>query len=86
MDIVDYELDRSGRYLPATVSATYSFIDKVISAFGATIATAFIGIIGYTTTTPQQGDPLTTGVKLITIPFDDRIPHHRLGMHALCNG
>ena len=67
MDIVDYELDRSGRYLPATVSATYSFIDKVISAFGATIATAFIGIIGYTTTTPQQGDPLTTGVKLITI-------------------
>ncbi len=67
MDIVDYELDRSGRYLPATVSATYSFIDKIISAFGATIATAFVGIIGYTTTTPQQGDPLTFGVKIITI-------------------
>ena len=67
MDIVDYELDRTGKYMPATVSATYSFLDKIISAFGATIATAFVGIIGYTTTTPQQGDPLTWGVKIITV-------------------
>ncbi len=67
MDVVDYELDRSGRYMPATVSATYSFIDKIISSFGATIATVFVGFIGYTTTTPQQGDPLTTGVRIITI-------------------
>jgi len=67
MDIVDYELDRTGKYMPATVSATYSFVDKFISAFGATIATAMIGIIGYTTTTPQQGDPLTMGVKIITV-------------------
>jgi len=67
MDIVDYELDRTGKYMPATVSATYSFLDKIISAFGATIATAFIGIIGYTTTTPQQGDPLTMGVKICTV-------------------
>lgn len=67
MDIVDYELDRSGRYLPATVSATYSFVDKIISSFGATIATVFVGFIGYTTYAPQQGDPLTTGVRIITI-------------------
>ncbi len=67
MDIVDYELDRTGKYMPATVSATYSFVDKFISAFGATIATACVSLIGYTTTTPQQGDPLTAGVKIVTI-------------------
>lgn len=67
MDIIDYELARTGKYLPATVSATYSFIDKLISSFGATIATGAVALIGYTTTTPQQGDPLTTGVKAVTI-------------------
>lgn len=67
MDIVDYELDRTGKYMPAAVSATYSFVDKFISAFGATIATACVALIGYTTTAPQQGDPLTVGVKVMTI-------------------
>ncbi|MDO4305193.1 MAG: MFS transporter [Eubacteriales bacterium] len=67
MDVIDYELHRTGKYMPAVVSATYSFIDKFISAFGATIATALIGIIGYTSTAPQQGDPLTTGVRIMTV-------------------
>lgn len=67
MDIVDYELYRSGKYMPASVSATYSFVDKFISSFGATIATLMIGLIGYTTTTPQQGDPLTLGVRVMTV-------------------
>lgn len=67
MDIVDFELYRSGKYMPATVSATYSFVDKFISSFGATIATLMIGLIGYTTTTPQQGDPLTMGVRIMTV-------------------
>ncbi len=66
-DIVDYELYRSGKYMPASVSATYSFIDKLVSSFGTAIATFMIGFIGYTTTTPQQGDPLTTGVRLMTV-------------------
>lgn len=67
MDIIDYELYRTGKYMPATVSATYSFVDKLISSFGATIATLMIGLIGYTTTTPQQGDPLTLGVRIMTV-------------------
>lgn len=67
MDIVDYELYRSGKYMPATVSATYSFIDKLISAFGATVATMAIGLIGYTTVAPQAGDPLTMGVRIMTV-------------------
>ena len=67
MDIVDYEMDRTGKYMPATVSAVYSFVDKLVSSLGASIATAAIALIGYTTTTPQQGDPLTWGVKIMTV-------------------
>lgn len=67
IDLVDYELYRSGKYMPASISATYSFVDKFVSSFGATIATVMIGLIGYTTTTPQPGDPLTTGVRVMTV-------------------
>ena len=47
-DTIDFELDRSGRYVPAVVSGTYSFIDKVITAFSAVIATSSIMVVGYT--------------------------------------
>ena len=67
MDIVDYELYRTGKFLPASVSATYSFVDKLVSSIGPTIATALIGIIGYTAVAPQAGDPLTAGVKWMTV-------------------
>ena len=67
MDIVDYELYRSGKFLPASVSATYSFVDKLVSSLGATIATGMIAMIGYTTTAPQLGDPLTTPLKVMTV-------------------
>ena len=67
MDVIDHELYRSGKYLPATISATYTLIDKIISAFGASIATLLIGFIGYTTTALQQGDPLTMGVRVMTV-------------------
>lgn len=67
MDVIDYELYRSGKYMPATISAAYTFIDKIISAFGASVATLLIGLVGYTTSAPQQGDPLTMGVRLMTV-------------------
>lgn len=61
-DLVDYELDRSGRYMPAVISGTYSLIDKVLSSVSALIATGCVALIGYTDTLPQPGDPATTGV------------------------
>ncbi len=61
-DIIDYELDRSGKYVPAVVTGVYSLIDKIVSAFGATIATGAVALIGYTTTMPQPGDACTSAV------------------------
>ncbi len=68
MDIVDYELYRSGRYLPAAVSAVYSFLDKLISALAPMLATLMIGIVGYTgSKIPMASDELTFGIRLITV-------------------
>ena len=68
MDIVDYEMYRTGRYLPATVSAVYSFLDKLISALAPMLATLMIGIVGYTgSKIPMASDELTFGIRLITV-------------------
>ena len=67
VDVIDYELDRSGRYIPAVVSGTYSLIDKIISSFGAVLATGCIALIGYTNTVPQPTDPLTPSVFWMTL-------------------
>lgn len=48
-DIIDYELDRSGKFIPAAVTGTYSFIDKLVSSFSAAIATGLVALIGYKT-------------------------------------
>ena len=66
-DIIDYELDRSGKYIPAVISGTYSLVDKIVSSFSAAIATGCVALIGYTTTMPQPGDPATPGVFWMTM-------------------
>lgn len=66
-DIVDYELDRSGKYMPGIVTATYNFIDQLISSLGATIATVAVGFVGYVNTVPQPTDPATPGIKAMAL-------------------
>ena len=66
-DIVDYELDRSGRYVPAVITGTYSLIDKLISSLSALIATGAVAIIGYTKAMPQPNEPLTTPIFVVTM-------------------
>ena len=66
-DIIDYELDRSGKYIPAVISGTYSLVDKIVSSFSAAIATGCVALIGYTATMPQPGDAATSGVFWMTM-------------------
>ena len=58
-DVTDYEYMRSGNYLPAVVSATYSFIDKAVSSLGSLVATGCVALVGYVNTVPQMGDEST---------------------------
>lgn len=61
-DIIDYEQDRSGRYVPAVVTGIYSFIDKIVSSFSVLIATGAVALIGYTSSMPQPTDTATPAI------------------------
>ena len=75
MDIVDYELYRSGNYLPATVSAVYSFVDKMVSALAPMLATFLIGFVGYTgSKIPMASDELTLAIRIITVALFCGLP------------
>ncbi len=66
-DIIDYEMDRSGKYIPAVVTGAYSLVDKLVSAASSLIATAAIALIGYTSTVPQVGDETTPALFAMTM-------------------
>lgn len=66
-DVVDYELSKTGKYSPAIVTSTYTFIDKMVSSFSTTIVALTVATIGYTTTMPQATDPLTTPLFNVTM-------------------
>lgn len=61
-DVIDYELYRSGNFMPGMVGAIYSFTEKIVASFGATIASIAVAAIGYTTVMPQLGDEATWAI------------------------
>lgn len=73
-DIIDYELDRSGDYVPAVITGVYSLIDKIVSAFSATIATAAVAMLGYVNTLPQPGDEMTSTLFWVTMALYYGLP------------
>lgn len=66
-DIIDYELDRTGKFIPAVMTGIYNFIDKIVSAFSAVIATFAVALVGYSQTLPQPGDTLTRPIFWMTM-------------------
>lgn len=66
-DIIDYELDRTGRFIPAVVTGTSSLIDKIVSSVSVLIATGAVALVGYTSTLPQPGDTCTTAIFWLTM-------------------
>ncbi|MEG2021952.1 MAG: MFS transporter [Oscillospiraceae bacterium] len=66
-DCADYETYRSGRYVPGLMGTLFSFVDKMISSFGAAIVGTMIAAIGFTTVQPDPTTPLTTGIYWVTM-------------------
>lgn len=64
-DCADYEVYRSGRYVPGLMGTLFSAVDKIVSSFGS----AFVGIlcasIGFTEKLPQVDTPLTPELKFV---------------------
>lgn len=66
-DVVDYQNYLTGKYMPAAVQATYSFLDKSIAAFGSSIALGMIALAGYKDVLPQPTDSPTPAIYAIVM-------------------
>nr|WP_325258984.1 MFS transporter [uncultured Oscillibacter sp.] len=66
-DIADYELDRSGNFMPGMVGACYTFIEKTVASLGSTFTTFAVALIGYTTVAPQMGDKPSIPLFFLTM-------------------
>lgn len=64
-DVADYELYRTGKFMPGVVNAVYSFVDKLITSLSATIVGLILSMIGYADTMPQATDPYSTKILVV---------------------
>lgn len=55
-DCSDYEVYRSGRYVPGMMGALFSFVDKIFAALGTSFVGLVVTVIGYGKRFPQVED------------------------------
>lgn len=66
-DCADYEVYRSGRYVPGLMGTLFSFVDKLISSFSTTFVALLFAAIGYTDVLPTPQSPYSTGIFVVTM-------------------
>ena len=62
-DCADYEVYRTGKYVPGLMGTLFSFVDKLVSSFAPMVAGAMFSMCGYTDHNPVMGDPVTPGLR-----------------------
>ena len=65
-DCADYEVYRSGKYVPGLMGTLFSFVDKLVSSFAPMIAGAMFTACGFADHNPVMGDPVTMKLRIGT--------------------
>ncbi len=58
-DCADYEVYRSGKYVPGMMGTLFSFIDKIVSSFATTIVGLSLAAVGFVDSVPGMSTELT---------------------------
>lgn len=66
-DCADYEVYRSGRYVPGLMGTLFSFVDKMISSLAGMFVSVMIAAIGFTTVQPTPDTPYSESIFWVTI-------------------
>ncbi len=66
-DCSDYEVYRSGLYIPGFMGALFALVDQVISSLATIFVGGVVALIGFTSVLPQVEDALTPQLKAATI-------------------
>lgn len=64
-DVSDYEVYRSGKYLPGMIGTLFSFVDKLVSSMATTIVGLMCAAIGFTAALPTAETPYSTALLVI---------------------
>jgi len=64
-DCADYEVYRTGRYVPGMMGTLFSFVDKVVSSFAPLIAGMMFAAIGFKDILPDASTPYTPALKYV---------------------
>lgn len=66
-DCSDYEVYRSGKYVPGFMGALFALVDQVISSLATIFVGLVVAIIGFTDVLPQVEDVETPELKVATL-------------------
>lgn len=64
-DCADYEVYRSGRYVPGLMGTLFSFVDKLISSLGTSIVGLLCAMIGFSNQLPTAETVSTPQIKAV---------------------
>ena len=63
-DCADYEVYRSGKYVPGLMGTLFSFVDKLVSSFAPMIAGVMFTMCGFADHNPVEGDVATMKLRI----------------------
>ena len=66
-DCADYEVYRSGRYVPGLMGTLFSFIDKLISSLATTFVSLLLVLIGFKNEQPTITTPYSESIFWVTM-------------------
>lgn len=66
-DCADYEVYRSGKYVPGLMGTLFSFVDKLISSLATTFVALAYAAVGFGQALPTQETPFSSGLFWATM-------------------
>ena len=66
-DCADYEVYRSGKYIPGMIGGLFSFTDKIVTSFNNLIVGGLVLLIGFRDMFPTVTTPYSSGIFWITM-------------------
>lgn len=66
-DCADYEVYRTGKYVPGLMGTLFSFVDKLISSLAPLITGVLFAMVGYADALPDVTSPYSTGIHYVGV-------------------
>lgn len=66
-DCADYEVYRTGKYVPGLMGTIFSFVDKLISSLAPLITGVLFAMVGYADALPDVTSPYSKGVHYVGV-------------------